>query len=177
MTHLIPFVDFPFQHGHFPWPCLLPGGYTKGWAESDYRTCDLRWNTVVGAHGFHGHGALPTRCSAWMRGVLWDAIGLGGEGPQWNQLNLGKGNDPAKTISKEGVSNNVTSTIVKGGPPLNYIYIYFFFLGGVCFAIVNRKSQLFPKGFCKVLTNPLFSDGLWWDLHWILIGRRGKNAC
>ena len=35
-----------------------------------------------------------------------------------------------------------------------------FFLGGVCFAIVNRKSQLFPKGFCKVLTNPLFSDGL-----------------
>ena len=67
---------------------------------------------------------------------------------------------------------NVTSTIVKGGPPPD-----FFFWGGVCFAIVNRKSQLFPKGFCKVLTNPLFSDGLWWDLHWILIGRREKNAC
>ena len=65
--------------------------------------------------------------------------------------------------------DNVTSTIVKGRPTL-----FVFFRGGVCFAIVNRKSQLFPKGFCKVLTNPLFSDGLWWDLHWILIGRREK---
>ena len=35
--------------------------------------------------------------------------------------------------------SNVTSTIVKGRPP------YIFFLGGVCFAVVNRKSQLFPK--------------------------------
>ena len=68
--------------------------------------------------------------------------------------------------------HNVTSTIVKA-PPI------FFLRGGLlCNSkLVNRKSQLFPKGFCKVLTNPLFSDGLWWDLHWILIGRREKNAC
>ena len=68
---------------------------------------------------------------------------------------------------------NVTSTIVKGGPPLNFI---FFFRGGL---LCNGKSKIptLPKGFCKVLTNPLFSDGLWWDLLWILIGRREKNAC
>ena len=53
---------------------------------------------------------------------------------------------------------NVTSTIVKGTP------LFFFFKGGgVCFAIVNRKSKLFPKGFCKVLTILSFlmgSDGI-----------------
>ena len=37
------------------------------------------------------------------------------------------------------LATNVTSTIVKGPPSI------FFLRGGVCFAIVNRKSQLFPK--------------------------------
>ena len=37
----------------------------------------------------------------------------------------------------------------------------------------QMKSGLSPKASDKVLTNPLFSDRLWWDLHWILI----ENSC
>ena len=48
--------------------------------------------------------------------------------------------------------HNVTSTIVKAPPPI-------FFRWGVCFAIVNRKSQLFPKRSVR-----------FWQILSILIG-------
>ena len=84
------------------------------------------------------------------------------------------------------ILDNVTSTLVKGRPPPPY---FFFLRGGL---LCNSKSNIptLPQGFCKVLTSPLFSDGLmgssldsdwepmfsdrlWWDLHWILI----ENLC
>ena len=53
-------------------------------------------------------------------------------------------------------SLNVTSTIFKGGPPP----LFSFLRGGGL--LCNNKSRIptLPEGFCKVLTNLLFSDRL-----------------
>ena len=72
---------------------------------------------------------------------------------------------------------NVTSTIVKGRPP-----VFFFLKGGL---LCNSKSKIptFPHGFCKVLTNPMQSQlktiqpqGWIPDLNWSIADTLGLSG-
>ena len=85
---------------------------------------------------------------------------FGSEGDEWQQQSLEATAIASRGHSAQIETHNVTSTIVKG-PPI--WPPYFLFLGGVCFAIVNRKSQLLPKAsvrFWQILSFLIGSDGI-----------------
>ena len=105
------------------------------------------------------------------------------KGRQNIQYNHAHGNRPlARKHKNSATASNTSSnhpTLQKAdGPPLFFFFYigahpYFFFSGGGLLCNSKSKISTLPQGICKVLTNPLFSDRFWWDLHWILI----ENLC